>query len=156
MPVFLLIVFVTFGLALFVVKKLFATDQRRREYLFRQGAGPIYFEDGKVFLNVSFPQPVQAALVSEIDHVLFDYDLWAWERGTACSVYLTIVKKDGTATKPVSYANSASEHHPPEHLAHTLEASGIRCVMPEGQGSALRGNRAYTDKGPNRPPQGKA
>ena len=113
-----------------------------REYQFRKDAGEYYIEDGKLFLNARFPDAVQAVNLEEIDHVSLDYDLGSHRRGIKYHIQAKIVRKDGSETPTVFYEHSARLRTDPEAMAAGMTAAGLRCVLPTGEGSLLRGNQA--------------
>lgn len=114
----------------------------KRDLDYRRDKGRYYFEDGKLTLNSKNPYP-QAALIEEIEHVLFTYDIWTIKNQFKYWVSLTIVKKDGTSMKKVSYVGFKTGSSPllPEEVAKDLEDHGIKCVLPQGKGTIF-GNRS--------------
>lgn len=111
------------------------------EYRFRKDRGVYYFEDEKLILNASSPQKPIGVPVEEIDHIVFTYDIKSVEMGKY-TLGLSIVKKDGTATKSLGFV-IASYINPldPHDAAKDLEAHGIRCELPTGRGTFF-GNRS--------------
>lgn len=111
------------------------------EYRFRKDRGAYYFEDEKLILNASSPQKPIGVQVEDIDHIVFTYDIKSVEIGKY-TLGLSIVKKDGTATKSLGFV-IASYINPldPHDAAKDLEAHGIRCELPSGRGTFF-GNRS--------------
>ena len=110
------------------------------EYRFRKDKGVYYFEDGKLILNASYPQKPIGVPVEEIDHIVFTYDIKSMEIGKY-TLGLSVVKKDGTATKSIGFV-IASYINPldPHDAAKDLEAHGFHCELPSGRGTFF-GNR---------------
>lgn len=113
----------------------------RWDYRFRKDKGVYYFEDGKLILNAAYPQKPIGVPLAEIDHIVFTYDIMSMEGGKY-TLGLSIVKKDGTATKSlgfviVPYINPFD----PQDAAKDLEEHGIRCELPSGRGTFF-GNRS--------------
>ena len=111
------------------------------EFSFRKDKGVYYFEDEKLILNASYPQKPIGVPVKDIDHIVFTYDIKSMEMGKY-ALGLSIVKKDGTATKSLGFV-IASSMNPldPHDAAKDLEDHGIRCELPSGQGTFF-GNRS--------------
>lgn len=111
------------------------------EYRFRKDKGVYYFEDENLILNASYPQKPIGVPVKDIDHIVFIYDIKSMEMGKY-TLGLSIVKKDGTATKSrgfviASYMNPLDPHD----AAKDLEERGLRCELPSGRGTFF-GNRS--------------
>lgn len=110
-----------------------------RKYNYRKDMAPYYFENGDLVLNGFGPQ---YAPVAGIDHVEFIYEIWELEKSLKYEFSMKIVNKDGSQTKESyfrSYAYGGRVLKPAD-MAADLEKQGIRCTLPYGKSSALRGN----------------
>lgn len=136
---FWVIYFLLFGGMVFFVIKQSERLRRQRKYNLRKDQDTFYFEDGDLVLNSLVPQ---YAPVSQIDHVCFTYDIWSIENRKRYSFNVKIVMRDGTQTKDIVYTSFSHGNHVlrPKEIAAALEAQGIRCELPTGKGSLLRGN----------------
>lgn len=135
---------VIFILGVMFAMTIFVRGQKaylKRDLDYRRDKERYYFEDGKLILNSKSPYP-QAALIEEIDHVLFTYDIWTIKNQFKYWIQLTIIKKDGTSMKKVRYFGFKTARFPliPEDMAKDLETYGIKCVLPQGKGTIF-GNR---------------
>lgn len=136
---------IVFGVGFLGAMVFFAVRTKRKadswEYRFRKDSGVYYFEEEKLILNASSPQKPIGVPVGDIDHIVFTYDIKSMEMGKY-TFGLSIVKKDGTATKSLGFV-IASYINPldPHDAAKDLEAHGICCELPSGRGTFF-GNRS--------------
>lgn len=112
------------------------------KYLYRKDQELYYFENGDFIINVLLPYRPRYAPITEVDHLVFRYDIFSAEKiGGDYTVNIDIVKKDGTTIKgPGVVTKRFGNTFDPKKAAEDIEAHGIRCELPAGKGSIL-GNR---------------
>ena len=115
-----------------VVRIIFLKRQRDWEYHWRKDRGHFYMEDGKLFVNVAYPQRVQAVRLEELDHIDFHYSEKERARGAGFMIFLYLVKKDGTAGKDVTYLHSLRHPYCPEEMMSELDELGVRYELSTG------------------------
>lgn len=109
------------------------------KYVYRRDLGAFYMENGDLVLN---GMPTQYAPVSGLDHVEIDYDIYYNDHHMRYEFTMKLINRDGTETKPAYYKSFKYGNNVlnPAEIAKQLEAQGVRCMLPTGKGSLLRGN----------------
>lgn len=112
------------------------------KYLYRKDQEIYYFDNGDFIINVLPPYRPRFAPITEIDHLVFRYDIFSVEKtGGDYTVNIDIVKKDGTTIKgPGVVTKRFGNTFDPKKAAEDIKVHGIRCELPTGKGG-IWGNR---------------